>query len=44
MKIRVALMGVQRLYVETAPLIYYIEENPHYIDRMDAIVANLSDE
>ena len=38
MKIADALEDVGRLYIETAPLIYYVEENPTYIDRMDAII------
>jgi predicted nucleic acid-binding protein len=37
-KIEDALQGVQRLYIEAAPLIYYVEENPDYVARMDAIV------
>lgn len=41
MKIANALQGVQRLYIETAPLIYYVEEHPTYIARMDAIVESL---
>jgi predicted nucleic acid-binding protein len=36
-----ALKGISRLYIETAPLIYYVEENPAYVDRMDAIIASL---
>lgn len=38
MKITDALKGVQRLYIETAPLIYYVEEHPNYIAKMDAII------
>jgi len=38
MKVFDALIGVQRLYIETAPLIYYLEENPTYVARMDTIV------
>ena len=38
MKIATALQSVQRLYIETAPFIYYIETHPTYIKRMDAIV------
>lgn len=41
MKIADALKGVQRLYIETAPLIYYVEEHPTYIARMDAIIEAL---
>lgn len=39
MNISDALKGIQRLYVETAPLIYYVEENPTYLAKMDAIIA-----
>lgn len=39
MKISTALMGMKRLYVEAAPLVYYVEENPTYAERMDAVVA-----
>ena len=38
MKIDVALQAVQRLYVDTAPLIYYVEEHPSYIAKMDRII------
>jgi predicted nucleic acid-binding protein len=40
-KIRDALEGIQRLYTETAPLIYYVEENPTYVAKMDAIFEAL---
>ncbi len=43
MRISDALRSVKRLYVETAPLIYYIEENPTYIARMDAVVKAIED-
>ena len=32
-----AMRDVQRLYIETAPLIYYVEENPRYL----AIMARM---
>lgn len=34
MKIEDALTGVQCLHIETAPLIYFVEQNPSYVDRM----------
>jgi hypothetical protein len=37
-KIGEALDGVRRLYTETAPLISYVEENPTYVAKMDAII------
>ncbi len=38
MRIDIALQAVQRLYVETAPLIYYVEEHPTYISKMHRII------
>ena len=43
MKISDALEGVQRLYTETAPLIYYVEENPTYVAKMNAIIEAIED-
>jgi hypothetical protein len=42
-KISNALEGVQRLYTETAPLIYYVEENPNYVTKMEAIIEAIED-
>jgi predicted nucleic acid-binding protein len=36
--ISAALASVQTLYMDTAPLIYYVEENPIYVGKMDAII------
>lgn len=41
MKVDDALKGVQRLYVETPPLIYFVEANPTYVDRMSFIIDHL---
>ncbi len=38
MSIQAALTNVQRLGIETAPFIYYVENNPDYVDKMDAII------
>lgn len=38
MKISDVLPAVRRLYIETTPLIYYVEANPTYITKMDAIL------
>jgi hypothetical protein len=38
MRISDALIGVKRLYLDTAPLVYYVEENPIYVERMDAVI------
>jgi predicted nucleic acid-binding protein len=44
-KISDALVNVQRLYVETSPFIYYVENHPVYADKVDAIyeVVNTSE-
>src|SRR5215831_934664 len=42
-KISDALEGIQRLYTETAPLIYYVEENQTYVSRMDVIIKAIED-
>jgi predicted nucleic acid-binding protein len=33
------LQTTRRLYIETAPLVYYVEVHPNYIARMDAIIT-----
>ncbi len=38
MKISIAFNKIKRVYVDTSPLIYYVEQNPAYLARMDAIV------
>ena len=38
LKLDVALRNVQRIYIDTAPLIYLVERNPHYIATMLSIV------
>ena len=38
MKLDAAFRNVQRIYIDTAPLIYLIERNPHYIARLLGIV------
>jgi hypothetical protein len=43
-KITDALRDVQRLCIETAPLIYYVEEHPEYIAKMDAIIQAVDDQ
>ncbi len=34
MKIAEALAGVQRVFLDSAPLIYFVESHPVYADRM----------
>ncbi len=38
-KIGDALSDVGQLYIETAPLIYYVEANPVYAAQMDALIT-----
>lgn len=38
MKIAQALMGIQKLCVDTSPFIYFIERDPLYITRMREII------
>lgn len=43
MRISEALSGVTRLYIEAAPLIYYVEENSAYVERLELIFDYLED-
>lgn len=43
MKIDATFAKTKRLYIEAAPLIYFVEENATYIARMDAIIARIED-
>lgn len=38
MRLDAAFRNVERIYIDTAPLIYLVERNPHYIARMLGIV------
>jgi hypothetical protein len=31
------LQRVTTVFLDTAPVIYYVEQNPHYIDLVDAV-------
>lgn len=41
MKLAEALQGVQKICIETAPLIYFIEKHPKYFERMRSIMAGI---
>jgi predicted nucleic acid-binding protein len=41
-KISAALAGVQRLYVETAPFIYYVEKHPGFVDRLRQVFTTVN--
>ncbi|MCI0710468.1 MAG: PIN domain-containing protein [Chloroflexi bacterium] len=38
MRVQDALKDIERIYVEAAPLIYYIEENTAHLDKMVAVI------
>lgn len=40
-KISDALAGITRLYIDTPPIIYYVETNPGYIARMDEVIRRV---
>jgi predicted nucleic acid-binding protein len=40
-KISSILTGVSKIYLDAAPLVYYVEENPTYVKRMDAIIEQI---
>ncbi|PHJ60682.1 twitching motility protein PilT [Nostoc linckia z18] len=41
MKISDALAGVSRLFLDTAPVIYFVERNPLFVDLVDPIFDRL---
>jgi predicted nucleic acid-binding protein len=41
MKIEAALAGVSRLFLDTAPVIYFVERNPSFVDQVDPIFDRL---
>ncbi len=41
MKIEEALRGVNRLFLDTAPVVYFVEQNAEFIDRVEPIFSRL---
>lgn len=41
MKIGDILRGARRLFLDTAPVIYYVEKNPDYLDRVQPAFAQI---
>jgi predicted nucleic acid-binding protein len=41
MKIEESLKGVKRLFLDTAPVVYFVEQNPEFIARVEPIFARL---
>ena len=44
MKISDGLAGVSRLFLDTAPVIYFVERNPQFVHSVDLIFEQLSDD
>jgi hypothetical protein len=44
MRIDEALAGVSQLFLDTAPVIYFVERNPEFVDRVDPIFERLESE
>jgi hypothetical protein len=42
-KVSDALQGVSRLFLDTAPVIYYLEKNPTYNDVVDVVAQIFAD-
>jgi predicted nucleic acid-binding protein len=42
-KVSDALQGVTRLFLDTAPVIYYVEESPVYLDAVAAVFDSIDD-
>jgi predicted nucleic acid-binding protein len=41
MKIEESLRGVKRLFLDTAPVVYFVEQNPEFIARVEPIFDRL---
>ena len=41
MNISDGLTGVSRLFIDTAPVIYFVERNPHFVNLVDPIFQRL---
>jgi hypothetical protein len=42
-KIEAAMLGVTRLYLDTAPVIYLVERNPSFFDAVCAIFQQVDE-
>ncbi|MEC4893676.1 MAG: hypothetical protein SAL07_24235 [Oscillatoria sp. PMC 1051.18] len=42
MNIGEALRGVKTIFLDTAPVIYFIEENPDFIDVVQSVINKLN--
>lgn len=41
MKLRVRLRGVQRIFLDTSPVIYYVEKNPTYLAKVKPVFSRI---
>lgn len=41
MRVSDALQGISTLFLDTAPVIYLVERNPHYLDRVHSIFQQI---
>ena len=41
MNISEHLQGVRQLFLDTAPVVYYVEKNPQYLDRVRAVFTQI---
>ncbi|EAW44287.1 hypothetical protein PN465_07505 [Nodularia spumigena CS-584] len=41
MKISEALVGVYHIFIDTAPVIYFVERNPQFVNLVDPIFERL---
>ena len=44
MNISDGLAGVSRLFLDTAPIIYFVERNPHFVNLVDPIFERLDND
>ena len=43
MKISTKLKDVQRIFLDTAPVIYYVEKNRNYLEKVQVVIERLDD-
>ena len=41
MRLGEALEGVKRIFIDTAPVIYFVEENPDFVDVVQVVIDKL---
>jgi predicted nucleic acid-binding protein len=43
MKISARLESIQRVFLDTAPVIYFVERNPHYLEKVENVFNRLDE-